>query len=388
MINNAFKEYFDNEFDTIKNYEEVILREKKSSNLGKKMLNIVATLLVIGVTGIVSTQIYAKIKWNIDFKEYQDRPSIETKGTLEEAKETGYAEGINMDYITQDGIGIKINSMLLTDDCLDFDINFKFDESIKVDSNSFSFGYAIYDENNNIYNIQPRMFSVEKENNTISFICKELGIKYDDKDVSKLQLSDTTTLRIKNADEENRTIAMNINLRAKYKFPQSKTIHIKIFDPGFTMNNIENENNELVIKDSEDFKLSEAKWNFEIEVQSKFYERNTTELTAKNKIPGIDVENIEISETGMNLIFKSEEYDKLIKSGKDIGQENFLKQISEVLSITDAEGNTYKVTSRGTTQEKYEYKLSIDAGLNDLTKKLYLNYNYNGTKYTEELIEK
>lgn len=388
MINNAFKEYFDNEFNTNKNYEEVILREKKSSNLGKKMLNIVATLLVIGVTGIVSTQIYAKIKWNIDFKEYQDRPSIETKGTLEEAKETGYAEGINMDYITQDGIGIKINSMLLTDDCLDFDINFKFDESIKVDSNSFSFGYAIYDENNNIYNIQPRMFSVEKENNTISFICKELGIKYDDKDVSKLQLSDTTTLRIKNADEENRTIAMNINLRAKYKFPQSKTIHIKIFDPGFTMNNIENENNELVIKDSEDFKLSEAKWNFEIEVPSKFYERNTTELTAKNKIPGIDVENIEISETGMNLIFKSEEYDKLIKSGKDIGQENFLKQISEVLSITDAEGNTYKVTSRGTTQEKYEYKLSIDAGLNDLTKKLYLNYNYNGTKYTEELIEK
>ena len=388
MINNAFKEYFDNEFNSNKNYEEVILREKKSSNLGKKMLNIVATLLVIGVTGIVSTQIYAKIQWNIEFKEYQDRPSIEAKGTLEEVKETGYAEVINMDYITQDGIGIKINSMLLTDDCLDYDIKFKFDEIIKVDSNSFSFGYAIYDENNNIYNIQPRMFSTEKENNTISFICKELGIKYDDKDVSKLQLSDTTTLRIKNVDEENRTIAMNINLRAKDKFPQSKTIHIKIFDPGFTMNNIENENNELLIRDSEDFKLSESKWNFEIEVPSKFYERNTKELTTKNRIPGIDVENIQISETGMNLIFKSEEYDKLIKSGKDIEEENFLKQIPEALSITDAEGNTYKVTSSGTTQEKYEYKLSIDAGINDLTKKLYLNYNYNGIKYKEELIEK
>lgn len=388
MINNAFKEYFDNEFNTNRNYEEVILREKKSHNLGKKMLNIVATLLVIGVTGIMSTQIYAKIQWNIDFKEYQARPSIEANGTLEEAKETGYAEVINMDYITQDGIGIKINSILLTDDCLDFDIKFKFDESIKLASNSFSFGYVMYDENNNIYNMQPRMFSAEKENNTISFICKELGIKYDDKDVSKLQLSDTTTLRIKNVDEENRTIAMNINLRAKDKFPQSKTIHIKIFDPGFTMNNIENENNELVIRDSEDFKLSEAKWNFEIEVPSKFYERNTTELTTKNKIPGIDIENILISETGMTLKFKSEEYDKLIESVKDIEQESFLKQISEVLSITDAEGNTYKIISSGTTQEKYEYKLSIYAGINDLTKKLYLNYNYNGTKYTEELIEK
>lgn len=90
----------------------------------------------------------------------------------------------------------------------------------------------------------------------------------------------------------------------------------------------------------------------------------------------------------MTLKFKSEEYDKLIESGKDIEQESFLKQISEVLSITDAEGNTYKIISSGTTQEKYEYKLSIYAGINDLTKKLYLNYNYNGTKYTEELIEK
>ena len=39
-------------------------------------------------------------------------------------------------------------------------------------------------------------------------------------------------------------------------------------------------------------------------------------------------------------------------------------------------------------QEKYEYKSSIDAGINDFTKKLYINYNYNGTKYPEELIEK
>ena len=42
------------------------------------------------------------------------------------------------------------------------------------------------------------------------------------------------------------------------------------------------------------------------------------------------------------------------------------------LSITDKKGTTYKVSSSGTTQEKYEYKLSIDAGINDFTKKLYI----------------
>lgn len=288
----------------------------------------------------------------------------------------------------QDGIGIKINSILLTDDCLDFDITFKFNEEINVDSKNFSFGYAVYDENKNIYNIQPRLFSKNKKNNKISFIYKELGLKYNPKNATTQQLSDIVTQRITGVSEANRTIDFNLTLRAKDKFPQSKTIYIKIFDLGYTMSDIENENNELTIKNSEDFNLSKAKWNLEIEVPKKFYERNTTELTTKNNIPGIDIENILISETGMTIKFKSKEYDKIVKSGIDMEAENFQKQISEILSITDKEGNTYKVSNSGTTQEKYEYKLSIDAGINDFTKKLYINYNYNGTKYTEELIEK
>lgn len=293
-----------------------------------------------------------------------------------------------MDYLTQEGIGIKINSILLTDDCLDLDITFKFDKSKQLDAKNFSFGYAIYDENKNIYNIQPRLFSKDKKNNKISFIYKELGLKYNPKNATTQQLSDIVTQQIVSVSEANRTIDFNLTLRAKDKFPQSKTIYIKIFDLGYTMSDIENENNELTIKNSEDFNLSKAKWNLEIEVPKKFYERNTTELTTKNNIPGIDIENILISETGMTIKFKSKEYDKIVKSGIDMEAENFQKQISEILSITDKEGNTYKVSNSGTTQEKYEYKLSIDAGINDFTKKLYINYNYNGTKYTEELIEK
>ena len=267
----------------------------------------------------------------------------------------------------QDGIGIKINSILLTDDCLDFDITFKFNEEINVDSKNFSFGYAVYDENKNIYNIQPRLFSKNKENNKISFIYKELGLNYDTKSATAQQFSDIATQQITGVSEANRTIDFNLTLRAKDKFPQSKTIYIKIFDLGYTMSDIENENNELTIKNSEDFNLSKAKWNLEIEVPKKFYERNTTELTTKNNIPGIDIENILISETGMTIKFKSKEYDKIVKSGIDMEAENFQKQISEILSITDKEGNTYKVSNSGTTQEKYEYKLSIDAGIKRLS---------------------
>ena len=87
MINTVFKEYAEKEFNADRNYEEILLKEKRKSSFSKKMLNTVATLLVIVVTGIMSTQIYAKIKWNIEFKEYQDRPNVEAKGTIEEAKE-------------------------------------------------------------------------------------------------------------------------------------------------------------------------------------------------------------------------------------------------------------------------------------------------------------
>lgn len=388
MINDVFKEYVDNEFNANRNYKEILLREKKGINFSKKMLNTVATLLLIAVIGVMSTKIYAKIQWNIEFKEYQDRPTIEAKGTLEEVKEDGYAEVINMNYITQDGIGIKINSILLTDDCLDFNITFKFDEQINVDSKSFSFGYAIYDENNNIYTIQSRMHLDKKDDTIISFIYKELGLEYNNKSITTSQLSDTNTARINSVNEHNKSINMNVTLRAKEKFPQSKTIYIKIFDPGFTMNNIENKNKELIVKDSEDFKLSESKWNFEISVPTKFYERNTINLIPKNEIPGIKVEEIQISETGMTIKFKSEEYDNIVKNGKDVETEKFSEQITGLLKITDSEGNVYKVTDSGTTQEKYEYKLNIDVGRNYLMKKLYINYNHNGTKYSEELIEK
>lgn len=62
-----------------------------------------------------------------------------------------------MDYIVQDGIGIKIDSLLLTDDYVDANVTFKFDENVNVDSDKFSFGCAIYAENKNIYGIYKRM---------------------------------------------------------------------------------------------------------------------------------------------------------------------------------------------------------------------------------------
>ena len=178
MINNSFKEYLENMYNKDSNYKQILSKEKGVVNMKRKILNIAAIFIVVILAGLISTQIYAKIKWNIEFKEYKNLPSTETKGTLKEIKEDGYAEVLDMDYLTQDGVGIKLNSILLTDDCLDIDVTFKFDENLEVDSQMFSAGFAIFDENKNIYSIHSRMHIGEEKN------------KYEPKsDVSKKSLN-------------------------------------------------------------------------------------------------------------------------------------------------------------------------------------------------------
>ena len=359
MINNSFKEYFENEYNKEKNYKEILSKEKGVVNMKRKFLNIAAIFIVIVVAGVLSTNIYAKIQWNIKFEEYQYRPSIEATGTLEETDESNYAEVINMDYITQDGVGIKIDSILLTDDCLDINLTFKFDEDIVVNSTNFQFGYAIYDENNNVYHIAPRIHigSEEKFDNTTLFIYKELGVKYNKKDIYAIQLAGSAGEGPTEADKENRTIKANINIRAKDKFPQSKKLYIKVFDPGFSMVELENKNDKLSIENAEDFKLSEAKWNFEIDVPDKFYERNTIELKPANDIPGVEFESITISETGMILKFKSDEYNRILEEGKNITPGELIEKINNLVSITDGDGNEFAEIAYETGSENDMYKL-------------------------------
>ena len=204
MINNILKEYLESKYNKEENYKKILSHEKGVINMKRKILNIAAIFLVIIIAGVLSTQIYAKIKWNIEFKEYQQLPSKEAIGTLAEIKKEGYSEVLNIDYLTQDGIGVKINSILLTDDCLDIDLTFKFDKNIEVDSEMFDFGYSIYYENKNIYAVSSRihMGTNEKVDNTARFLYEELGIEYDKKDINKTKIADNETLKITKVDEE------------------------------------------------------------------------------------------------------------------------------------------------------------------------------------------
>lgn len=391
MINKVFQDYLEEVNNIDSNYKKIISKKRgvvNMKNYKKKILNIVAIFVAIVFIGVASTQIYAKIQWDIKFKEYQNRPIGEAKGSLQEAKEAGYAEDVEMDYITQNGISIKVDSILLTDDCFDANISFKFDDNIVVDSESFTYGYAVYDESNNIYNINGRMHMNpnEKYDTVTPFIYKELGIKYNKKDIYSVQLADRSGISNVESNIENKSIVTNVTLRAEDSFPRSKKIYIRVFDLGYTMMDIDLGINDPDnrIRNVEDFKLSDAEWIFEIDVPDKFYERKTLELKIKDEIPDLEINKITLTEAGLVLNFKSKTYTELICAGKDMKGNEFSEATSKMLSITDGEGKTYQDLGGGTTREENGYKMILDAGKKDLDKKLYINFN----GYTSELVEK
>lgn len=397
MKNELYEEFAKEKFNQDNNYQAIISKVKEGYTMKKnkskkyKILNIAAVFVVAIITGIFAQNIYAKIQWDIKFKEYQYRPVEEAKGSLEEAKESGYAQVINMDYITQDGISAKVDSMLLTDDCFDANVSFKFDESVVLDSEKFTFGYAVYDQNKNIYQISGRihMDSPEKYATITPFIYRELGVDYNKKDIYAIQLSDRGGLGNIEASEENRTITTNITIRARDSFPKSKKIYIRLFDLGYTMLDVDLENSdpEKRITNAEDFQLSKAEWIFEIDVPDKFQERQTLELKLQDEIPDLEIEKITLTEAGMVLRFKSEGYRNLISAGKDMKGNEFSEARANYLSITDGEGKVYQDLGGGTTQNG-GYKMILDAGKKDLDKKLYINFNSDGKQYTSELVVK
>ena len=383
MMNRELKEYLNGLNDKDKNYKEILSKMEGVSSMRhykKIILNIAAVFACMILVGTVSTKIYAKIQWDIQFKEYQNRPFAEARGNLDEVRESDYAEVLNMDYLTQDGISVKPNSILMTDDCFDANITFKFPEDTVINSETFGFGYAIYDENNNIYTVFNRAHigSNEKRDKITPFIYKELGVKYNKHDIYAIQLADSNSQGLVEANAEERTINKNINLTAENKFPKSKKIYIRIFDLGYFMVDIDDKKE---LKAAENFNLSDSEWIFEIDVPEKFNERENIKLKLKDEISDFKLEEATLSETGLVLKVKGKENVDVLKETDDI---------SKVFAVTDNDGKIYQSTKASivTEDKKQTCKITFDVGKKDLDKKLFLNYTMGGKKYTSELVEK
>ena len=110
MVNNSLKNYLNEEYSKEKNYEKIFFKEKDVIKMKKVMLNSVACVLVLIFVGTISSKIYAKIQWDIKFKEFENRELVTETGEIKENWDEGYSENIDMDYVL---FGQEPNSYIL-----------------------------------------------------------------------------------------------------------------------------------------------------------------------------------------------------------------------------------------------------------------------------------
>lgn len=387
MVNNSLKNYLNEEYSKEKNYEKIFFKEKDVIKMKKVMLNSVACVLVLIFVGTISSKIYAKIQWDIKFKEFENRELVTETGEIKENWDEGYSENIDMDYVSHDGISAKINSIAITDDKFNAIVDFKFDENITVDSQRFSFGYAVYDENKNIYEVYTRMHigSNERYDYYVPFLYKEIGVDYNKKNIYDTKIGESTNSGVISAKDRN--IIANFNIETTKSFPKSKKIYIRLFDLGYTMIQVKEENGVKKIGTTEDFKLSNTEWLFEIDVPEKFYERTNIELKLKDEIAGVNLEKITVTETNLTAKGTIMGLDKIVMNGMNMESDKWKNVRNELFYISDEDGNTYAVDSFATANEKDGFSVSVPITKSMLNKKLFLNTKVNGIAYKSEIVE-
>lgn len=397
MINKEFKEYMEMENNIDFNYQKIKERTVKKYSF-KNLFNVAAIVLIIMLVGVGTNKLYAKRQWDIAFENFQNREREFTTVGTKESSENGYTEYIDMDYVYQNDIGVKLDSIFITDDQFEVNLNFKFPEDMKLDSRKFQYGYLIYDENNNIYGFYTRhdytskiYVSEDYGYDYLKFLFKELGINYNIKDgIDSLRHNNFSTQGPISTNDGN--IISKVSMESSTGFPKSKKIYIRLFNLGFTMTDSEIKDGEYNLVELEDFRLSKnAEWIFEIEVPERMYNRETINLKLVENIPDLKIDKLTVTESKllikatMNKDDEMEQKDKIKWNDINLWDEYLNKKVY----ITDSEGNIYNhlPASMINTKNKFYFEYSFDINKNMIKdKKFYLNIRDNGILYTKELI--
>lgn len=379
-----FKEYVNSQFDCDTNYHMILNKVKGSGNMKKKkILNIAAVLLVILILGAMAPGIYASIKWNIEYKEYQNRKVDYGLGSIKTTVDE-YGANIDMEYVYQDNIGVKVDSLIITNDYFKMGIDFKLPEETTINTDTFTYGFAVYDENNNIYGVFERIkIGEEIKSQYGKKLYKELGINYDKNDISAIEYQDSCQGASVTTSEKGHIITESSMTSGK-GFPKSRKIYIRIFDVGYSLYNFDEVNRKMLAV--ENVTLSDAEWILEVEVPEEFYERETIKLKVNEKIPGLELTKAEVTETGTQMKVKLEGMLDIISAGREQSVEEFDNAVHNAIHIEDEKGNVYYNLGLATTGNQEEVKMTFDISKKDINQQsYYLCLNIKGEEYKAKL---
>lgn len=363
--NKILYEYFDNQnaISQKENYEAICSKIKKKDSIKSKIMNIAAIIIIAFTIGI-STTIYAKRAWDIEYKEYENRSISYINASLQ----TSRIENLEMEYSYQNGIGVKIDSIVKTPDTLLMNINFDINNFANINTDTLSFGYAVFDENNNIYDISERLkLGAGEKWSYAQKLCRELNLKYKPSKFLPTVLTNGGKLpTIINSEAGN--IIFETEDNSYIGYPESEKLYIRIFDIGFVMSDSNvKENGEIVFSEVEDFELSNCEWQFEIEIPKEFYKDSFIELKPIKELEDFKIDKAILSETALILEIN---HDYSIIDTKNI-------------KLVDEMGNNYSGGIASSNDNKL--KMIFYASKNDFKENLILKIEDNEQNVKKEI---
>lgn len=387
-MDNKFMDYLiTTEYDKEKNYTIIMNRinEKRKPYYIK---TIAASVLFFIIAGLLGNGIYAKIQWNIQYKEYLNVDRGVTSLSVKESESSGNLVKIDDQYNYKNNIGLKIDNLFISDDELELDVFIDLSKIDNFRSDTLGFGYIIYDENNSIIGAYTRrgweygkFHSLKKcfSTNYFKKFMKEKNISYKEHDLAKLMNYNSCSEKL--IESTNKIVTQRILISSENrKIPKSQKIYIRIFDLGYAVSDSKT-------LDYEDFELCKnEEWNYDIIIPDKIYSRDNLFLMVENTTSKAKITTASVSESRLIIEFNgfesTEEYNKFVESNDN---DNFR------LYLEDQNGNVinYSQNIGGyAPNEELTYKCYFDLNKNNFIENYYtLHYHENNTEY-EVIIKK
>ena len=382
-MNKAFKDYLYKKDD---NYEKILEKSNKKRFTRKTLLTRVAAIVIILFLVTATPSIYAKIKWNIEFREFKRSRTVSDKISLiiDENVDDGPNYILNSNPIEINGIKANVDSIVATDNNIAVIVTYEFNDVSNINSETFSTGFLIYDENKNVYYCGGRMHLGEKTQNINAYyklLYDEIGAEFDKEDLFSAKYTQSTSCGREKVEGNKITLRYQINSISGY--PKFKTLNIKLFDLGYFMA----ERTEDGKMSAENFNVSNDEWNFSIDMPQRFLDRTSVKLKLANNIEGLELDKFELTETGLNVVGTLKDFGEYVEGGLNGTIENWGEFSEKIIYITDEEGNVYKGNEIGTYGKENGFHTSFNnIGKDDLNKKLYLHACIGYEDKVEEII--
>ena len=387
-MDNKFMDYLiNNEYSMQDNYS-IIMKKIHNHNNQYYIKAVAASILLFVIVSFIGNEIYAKIQWNIQYKEYLNVDRGVTSLSVKESESSGNLVKIDDQYNYKNNIGLKIDNLFISDDELELDVFIDLSKIDNFRSDTLGFGYIIYDENNSIIGAYTRrgweyskFNSLKKcfSTNYFKKFMKEKNISYKEHDLVKLMNYNSCSEKL--IESTNKIVTQRILISSENrKIPKSQKIYIRIFDLGYAVSDSKT-------LDYEDFELCKnEEWNYDIIIPDKIYSRDNLFLMVENTTSKAKITTASVSESRLIIEFNgfesTEEYNKFVESNDN---DNFR------LYLEDQNGNVinYSQNIGGyAPNEELTYKCYFDLNKNNFIENYYtLHYCENDNEY-EVIIKK